>query len=81
MSDIDVSLLRHFFGGKPLIDNCDYQGGQTVIYQGFAATGTAQTEPGWIIWQYFYDNQQKYMGSLFSGGYVAWANRAAVNYA
>lgn len=57
----------------------DYQGGNFVIYAGYAKQGLANTSDGWIIFLYTYDGNNNVTSKQTWLG--AWSQRTAGVYA
>ncbi len=81
---INNKTIQYPFDKTDLVHLVDYASGSNIIYEGYAAPGTAVTAAAWQIVKHTYDGSDNRLTTKFAGGTndynQVWDNRAALSY-
>ncbi len=81
---INQKTVQYPFDKTDLVHMQDLAAGSDVVYEGYAAPGTATTAAAWQIVKHTYDGSNNRLTTMFAGGTndynQVWDNRASLSY-
>ncbi len=81
---INQKTVQYPFDKTDLVHMEDLAGGANVVYEGYAAPGTAESAAAWQIVKHTYDGSNNHLTTKFADGTndynQVWDNRASLSY-
>jgi len=81
---INQKTVQYPFDKTDLVNIRDYAAGASIVYEGWAAPGTATSAAAWQICKHTYDGTPNRLTTKFAGGTndynQVWDNRASLSY-